>query len=140
MRNRRINRHGSAGVCRGGRAQCHVGLTVCPNLVIIACAELDSGGGGRSGGGEFCLVHIPSGFRLPVSGTAGAMGELARRLLWFGEILEPALLASPVNPAVCERLRGLLTTLLDEPDGPEFPARSGSDSSMHSRALGDVAS
>lgn len=140
MRNHRINRHGSAGVCRGGRAQCHVGLTACPNLVIIACAELDSGGGGRFGAGEFCLVHIPSGFRLPVSGTAGAMGELARRLSWFREILEPALLGSADNPAVCERLRGLLATLMDEPDGAGSPEGSGSDSSMHSRALGDVAS
>lgn len=134
MRNRCSNSHGVTGRSPGGRPQYRSRMTACPTLMIVPCSRADT----SHGEGEFWLVHTPSGRRIPVCGTPGALAELARQLVWFAEVLDPAFLASPVNAGVRASLRELLRAWLTETVERDSVAHPRIDNAMHPRSLWDV--
>lgn len=136
MRNHCSNSHGVIGRSPGGRPQYRSRMTACPNLMIVPCSRTATAT--RQDEGEFWLVHTPSGRRIPVCGTPGALAELARQLAWFAEVLDPAFLASPVNAGVRDSLRELLRAWLAETVERDSVARPRIDTAMHPRALWDV--
>lgn len=138
MRNRCSNSHGVIGQSPGGRPQCGFRVTDCPTLMIVPCSRSDSPGDTPHGDGEFWLVHTPSGRRIPVCGTPGALAELARQLAWFAEVLDPVFLAAPVNSGVRASLRELLRAWLDVQGERESQAHPRIDTALHPRALWDV--
>lgn len=136
MRNHCSNSHGVIGRSPGGRPQCRSRVTACPTLMIVPCSQTDTPN--TQGEGEFCLVHTPSGRRIPVCGTPGALAELARQLAWFAEVLDPVFLASPVNAGVRASLRELLRAWLVDEGDRDSMAHPRIDTAMHPRALWDV--
>lgn len=135
------------GVCSGQRSdgrgpgggQAPVGslVTACPSLVIIPCTRASSAET-RFGRGDFCLMHVPSGCRVPACGNPDALAALASRLAWFSEILDPAYLADPAHADVCASLQEILRGWVAEQVEPVLPPRSRLGGS--SRALWAVTS
>jgi hypothetical protein len=61
---------------------------------------------------------------MPVRGTPAALADLAGRLAWFGDVLDPVYLADPTNADVCASLREILRTwMAEQRTEPVLPAR-----------------
>ena len=97
--------------------------TACPGLAIAPSGTVRSAES-RFAQDDYTLVYVPSGCRLPVRGTPAALAELAGRLAWFGDILDPSYLADPANADVCASLREILRTwMAEQRTEPVLPPR-----------------
>ena len=107
--------------------------TACPGLAIAPSGTVRSAESPFAQD-DYTLVYVPSGCRLPVRGTPAALAELAGRLAWFGDVLDPSYLADPANAEVCASLREILRTWMAEqhteaalpPRLPAFTRRAAS--------------
>ncbi len=97
--------------------------TACPGLAIAPSGTVRSAES-RFAQDDYTLVYMPSGCRMPVRGTPAALADLAGRLAWFGDVLDPAYLADPANADVCASLREILRTwMAEQRTEPVLPPR-----------------
>ncbi len=97
--------------------------TACPGLAIAPSGTVRSAES-RFFQDDYSLVYVPSGCRMPVRGTPAALADLAGRLAWFGEVLDPSSLADPANADVCASLREILRTwMAEQRTEPVLPPR-----------------
>lgn len=124
MRNLRVNhspgQHRFGGSGAGGS---ELQVTACPGL-FIAPTNSSSADERCCGSGDFTLMHAPSGYRIPVRGNRAALADLARRLAWFGEIIDPAYLGDPSNADACSSVREILRAWVVEQAEPALPPPS----------------
>lgn len=109
------------GGCGAGPSQFQV--TACPGL-FIAPALSDSTDERSCGSGDFTLIHLRSGYRIPVRGHQAGLADLARRLAWFGDVIDPAYLGDPSNVDACSSVREILRAWVVEQDEPALPPPS----------------
>lgn len=97
--------------------------TACPGLAIAPSGTVRSAES-RFAQDDYTLVYVPSGCRMPVRGTPAALADLAGRLAWFGDVVDPAYLADPANADVCASLWEILRTwMAEQRTEPVLPAR-----------------
>jgi hypothetical protein len=97
--------------------------TACPGLAIAPSGTVRSTEA-QFVQDDYTLVYVPSGCRMPVRGTPAAHADLAGRLAWFGDILDPSYLADPANADVCASLREILRTwMAEQRTEPVLPPR-----------------
>lgn len=137
MRNECRSSHGVTSRSPGARTQRRPATITRPGRMSIQGATSD-GAGGLFSESDAGLVHNPSGCRVPVCQTLGALDDLARRLVWFPEVLDPDYLAAPSNADVRESLRALVKPWLNEPGESEEAGRTHVEQSTGSRVLWDV--
>lgn len=120
-----MRNHSAGPHCFGGSeaGPSQLQVTACPGL-FIAPALSGSADERCCGRGDFTLMHVPSGYRVPVRGHRAALADLARRLAWFGDVLDPAYLGDPSNADACSSVREILRAWVVEQDEPPLPPPS----------------
>lgn len=120
MRNPSVGPHRYGGC---GAVPSQLQVTACPGL-FIAPALSGSADERCCGSGDFTLMHVPSGYRLPVRGHRAGLADLARRLAWFGDVIDPTYLGDPCNADACSSVREILRAWVYEQAEPALPPPS----------------